>query len=74
MPSVFTPNPTLNEQSKKRLEVHILDFDQEIYGETLELSFIEDGLETLDLHGCQGEAFNILNLSNCKNLKHFKLY
>lgn len=40
---------------------------------TLELSFIDDGLETLDLHGCQGEAFNILNLSNCKNLKHFKL-
>lgn len=34
-------NPTLNEQQNRRLEVHILDFDQEIYGEEIEVSFIK---------------------------------
>ena len=34
-------NPTINEQEKPRLEVHILDFDKEIYGEILEVSFIK---------------------------------
>lgn len=34
-------NPTLNEQENKRLEVHILDFNEEIYGEELEISFIK---------------------------------
>ena len=31
-------NPTLNEQEKPRLEVHILDFNEEIYGEEIEIS------------------------------------
>lgn len=34
-------NPTLNEQENRRLEVHIIDFDKEIYGEELEISFIK---------------------------------
>ena len=34
-------NPTLNEQEKPRLEVHILDFNEEIYGEEIEISFIK---------------------------------
>lgn len=34
-------NPTINEQQKPRLEVHILDFDKEIYGEEVEVSFIK---------------------------------
>lgn len=34
-------NPTLNEQVKTRLEVHILDFSSEIYNEQLEISFIK---------------------------------
>lgn len=34
-------NPTLNEQEKTRLEIHILDFDEEIYGEEIEVSFIK---------------------------------
>ena len=34
-------NPTLNEQEKPRLEVHVLDFDEEIYGENIEISFIK---------------------------------
>ena len=34
-------NPTLNEQEKTRLEVHVLDFDEEIYGENVEISFIK---------------------------------
>ena len=34
-------NPTLNEQEKSRLEVHILDFNEEIYGELIEISFIK---------------------------------
>ena len=34
-------NPTLNEQEKPRLEVHVLDFDEEIYGENMEISFIK---------------------------------
>ena len=34
-------NPTLNEQEKARLEVHILDFNEEIYGEEVEVTFIK---------------------------------
>ena len=34
-------NPTLNQQNSKRLEVHILDFDEDIYGEEIEVSFIK---------------------------------
>ena len=34
-------NPTINEQSKPRLEVHILDFNEEIYDEEIEVSFIK---------------------------------
>ena len=34
-------NPTLNEQEKPRLEVHVLDFNEEIYGENIEISFIK---------------------------------
>ena len=34
-------NPTLNEQKKKRLEAHIIDFNEEIYGKTIEISFIK---------------------------------
>ena len=34
-------NPTINEQEKTRLEVHILDFSDEIYGEEIEVSFIK---------------------------------
>ena len=34
-------NPTINEQKERRLEVHILDFDKEIYGEVLEISFLK---------------------------------
>jgi riboflavin kinase/FMN adenylyltransferase len=34
-------NPTINEQEKPRLEVHILDFEEEIYGEEIEVSFIK---------------------------------
>ena len=34
-------NPTINEQKERRLEVHILDFSEEIYGEELEISFIK---------------------------------
>ena len=34
-------NPTLNAQEKTRLEVHILDFNEQIYGEELEISFIK---------------------------------
>lgn len=34
-------NPTLNQQESKRLEVHILDFDDDIYGEEIEVSFIK---------------------------------
>lgn len=34
-------NPTINEQEKPRLEVHILDFDEEIYGEEIQISFIK---------------------------------
>ena len=34
-------NPTINEQEKRRLEVHILDFEEEIYGEEIEVSFIK---------------------------------
>ena len=34
-------NPTINEQTEKRLEVHILEFNEEIYGEEIEVSFIK---------------------------------
>ena len=34
-------NPTLNAQEKIRLEVHILDFNEEIYGEEVEVTFIK---------------------------------
>lgn len=34
-------NPTINEQKERRLEVHILDFDEEIYGEQLEITFVK---------------------------------
>jgi riboflavin kinase/FMN adenylyltransferase len=34
-------NPTINEQKNTRLEVHILDFNKEIYGEEVEVSFIK---------------------------------
>ena len=34
-------NPTLNEQEKTRLEVHILDFNNEIYNEELSISFVK---------------------------------
>ena len=34
-------NPTLNEQEKTRLEIHIIDFNEEIYGEEIEVSFIK---------------------------------
>ena len=34
-------NPTLNAQEKSRLEIHVLDFDEEIYGENIEISFIK---------------------------------
>lgn len=34
-------NPTINEQKQKRLEVHILDFNEEIYGEYLEITFVK---------------------------------
>lgn len=33
-------NPTINELDKPRLEVHIFDFDCDIYGENLEIVFI----------------------------------
>lgn len=60
-------NPTLNEQSKKRLEVHILDFDQEIYGETLELSFIKY-LRDEKKYDSKEELINSLNetISICR--------
>ena len=32
-------NPTLNAQTEKRLEVHIIGFNEMIYGDKLELSF-----------------------------------
>ena len=32
-------NPTLNYSSKKRLEIYILDFDDNIYGKTVEVKF-----------------------------------
>ena len=34
-------NPTLNAQENTRLEVHILDFNEEIYGEEVEVTFIK---------------------------------
>lgn len=34
-------NPTLNHQNSKRLEVHILDFNTDIYGEVIEVSFVK---------------------------------
>ena len=34
-------NPTLNEQEKTRLEIHIIDFNEEIYGQEIEVSFIK---------------------------------
>lgn len=34
-------NPTINKVDVVRLEVHILDFDRDIYGERLEVSFVK---------------------------------
>ena len=34
-------NPTINEQKERRLEVHILNFDEEIYGREIEIRFIK---------------------------------
>ena len=34
-------NPTLNAQTEKRLEVHIIGFNEMIYGDKLELSFVK---------------------------------
>ena len=34
-------NPTLNLQDKRRLEVHIIDFNEEIYDEEISVSFIK---------------------------------
>ena len=34
-------NPTLNKQEKTRLEVHILDFDQDIYDEEITVLFVK---------------------------------
>ena len=49
--------PTVDSDSKALLEVHILDFDQQIYDEELEITFVQkvrdekkfDGLEALKL-------------------------
>lgn len=34
-------NPTLNLQSKRRLEVHIIDFNEDIYGENISVLFLK---------------------------------
>ena len=49
--------PTVDSDSKALIEVHILDFDSQIYGEELEITFVQkvrdekkfDGLEALKL-------------------------
>ena len=34
-------NPTLNAQLEKRFEVHIVDFNETIYGDEIEVSFVK---------------------------------
>ncbi len=33
--------PTVNETGERRIEVHIFDFDQDIYGETIKIAFVK---------------------------------
>ena len=53
-------NPTLNEQVKTRLEVHILDFCSEIYNEQLSISFVKY-LREEKKYGSKEELINSLN-------------
>lgn len=36
----FGSNPTVTDDSQKLLEVHIIDFNQDIYGELVKVSFL----------------------------------
>src|SRR5690606_23395265 len=63
--------PTVTNSNEKRMEVYILDFDKEIYGETLNLEFIEfirddmkfnsleELIEQMNLDKQTGEEFNL---------------
>lgn len=53
-------NPTLNEQNKKRVEVHILNFDKQIYNENIRIEFIEFLREERKFHSKE-ELVNSLN-------------
>jgi riboflavin kinase/FMN adenylyltransferase len=33
-------NPTVTDEGKLHIEVHIFDFDKQVYGETLEIAFV----------------------------------
>ncbi|MBR1680429.1 riboflavin kinase, partial [bacterium] len=34
-------NPTVTNDTKKQIEVHIVNFDEDIYGETIKISFLD---------------------------------
>lgn len=64
-------NPTLNKQNEKRLEVHILNFNKQIYNENIRIEFIEFLREEKKFNSKE-ELVNSLNeiLMNIKNRRN----
>lgn len=52
-------NPTIDDEKKTHIEIHILDFDQNIYGQTIELSFISWLRETKKFKSMEELQLNI---------------
>ena len=65
-------NPTINSQESIRLEVNIFNFDEEIYGDTLKVSFIKNVREEKKFSS-KAELIEELNNNKEFGMKFFKL-
>ena len=65
-------NPTINSQDSIRLEVNIFNFDEEIYGDTLKVSFIKNVREEKKFSS-KAELVEELNNNKEFGMKFFKL-
>ena len=64
-------NPTLNQQEAKRLEVHILDFEDDIYGEEIEVEFIKYLREERQFESKEELISSLEETINiCRNYEH----
>ncbi|MFV0344772.1 MAG: bifunctional riboflavin kinase/FAD synthetase [Bacteroidales bacterium] len=52
-------NPTIDDEKKIHIEIHILDFDQDIYGQTVEINFMSCLRETKKFKSMEELRLNI---------------